>query len=691
MRRNIPFLALLLCLLCISLTARAEEIYNVTFSDDNKPDNFNLQANPYEFTIADVTWTLSQTPVKGETTRLEWASVGIHIGTNDYPITAAEVTTSSLATSHINSVVVNAGTNSDVEDTYLTVTLGGTPLLCDGQQAVQIGHNKADYTFTTDTPLTGDLTIAYTSDKTVVYLSKIVISTDDGPVTPDVAYSASFIGYDTDDLTASVTLPTLDYPADYTGDITYSSSDTNIATIDSSGTVTITGNIGTTTITATLLGDDSYTTATAAYTLVIKAPHTFDFEVHDYGITNDYSSATTNIYSRDYTVATITGSYRRTNSGSPTLELTAGSTITLAADEAVATAITITGSNLGALTTSTGSCTTDGTTLTWTGNSDEVTFTATSTTYLVTIDITAEDYSQGTGQLTISTAEGYDTFFTDSAYILPQGLTATTITGIDDSGLVMRWEYSAGAIIPANTPLLIQGTTGTYEYTIIDSSEAAPSGNLLYGSTTSTTTSVNGSTTDYRFYALSYDDNGSLGFYWSAADGAPFTSADNKAWLAIPVSDNPQEGYVLVDNGSGSEEEGESGDGNDDDDDSGTGTGSGSDEGSGSGSGSDEGSGSGSGSDEGSGSGSDTGEGSGSGDDEGSGSGDGDGSGSGSDEGSGSGSGSGDDSGAGEDGITEISSSSDDSSTIYTLQGTILNTQPRTGLFIRNGKKYLAK
>ncbi|MCD8326104.1 MAG: hypothetical protein LUC90_05305 [Lachnospiraceae bacterium] len=54
------------------------------------------------------------------------------------------------------------------------------------------------------------------------------------------------------------------------GELTYESSDTSVATVDSNGIVTIMG-AGTAVITATAPGSDSYTEAVASYTLTVNA------------------------------------------------------------------------------------------------------------------------------------------------------------------------------------------------------------------------------------------------------------------------------------------------------------------------------------------------------------------------------------------------------------------------------------
>lgn len=76
--------------------------------------------------------------------------------------------------------------------------------------------------------------------------------------------------------TTAGTEPSLSKPNDITATITYSSSDNNVATVDNTGKVTPKG-MGSTTITASLNGDDNYNNATASYALNVKVPATIKF------------------------------------------------------------------------------------------------------------------------------------------------------------------------------------------------------------------------------------------------------------------------------------------------------------------------------------------------------------------------------------------------------------------------------
>ena len=70
--------------------------------------------------------------------------------------------------------------------------------------------------------------------------------------------------------------PTLSKPNDITATITYSSSDTNVATIDNTGKVILKGK-GSTTIKASLKDDDGYNDIDAIYQLIVKVPATIKF------------------------------------------------------------------------------------------------------------------------------------------------------------------------------------------------------------------------------------------------------------------------------------------------------------------------------------------------------------------------------------------------------------------------------
>ena len=136
--------------------------------------------------------------------------------------------------------------------------------------------------------------------------------------------------------------------------------------------------------------------------------------------------------------------------------------------------------------------------------------------------------------LTIGEA-GYATYYSDKALVVPAGMEATTVTAANNDGtLTMGWEYQAGNVVPAGTAVLLRGAANSYPtYLLSDYPVAAPEGNLLHGSVEDATT-VGGA----KYYKLTYATiNGErvLGFFWGAEDGAAFTNAAGKAYLALPA------------------------------------------------------------------------------------------------------------------------------------------------------------
>lgn len=154
-----------------------------------------------------------------------------------------------------------------------------------------------------------------------------------------------------------------------------------------------------------------------------------------------------------------------------------------------------------------------------------------------------------TGTITITDA-GYATFYTEDAYLMPEGVTGATITTNDDASLTIHYNYPAGETVPSKSPLLLKGDPGQYTYTIVESDKEADTNTVLHGSTEDVTTSVEGMT---YYYKLSYDDNGeNLGFYWGAEDGGAFTSKGGLCYLALPASikETRQGGFAFSDLGT---------------------------------------------------------------------------------------------------------------------------------------------
>ena len=137
------------------------------------------------------------------------------------------------------------------------------------------------------------------------------------------------------------------------------------------------------------------------------------------------------------------------------------------------------------------------------------------------------------GAINIATEEGFGTFYTDKNYVLPQGLTAFGYTSIDDNNtLTKSEEYVAGDIVPANTAVVVKGAKGSYNY--YNTEEAATKTiekNLLKGVTTDTRIEA---TSGVKRYILTRADDGILAFYRTNTGNINVKA--NRAYLEVPTT-----------------------------------------------------------------------------------------------------------------------------------------------------------
>lgn len=145
-----------------------------------------------------------------------------------------------------------------------------------------------------------------------------------------------------------------------------------------------------------------------------------------------------------------------------------------------------------------------------------------------------DDAVASTDNFTITTAQ-YDTYYTEDAFVMPEGVTGYTITSADGKTLNFNGNYVAGKTVPAKTALLLKAdekpaADKKFTYTIVNSDEVAPTDNLLHGSVAEATTNVEGAK---AYYKLANDKVDHLGFYYGAENGGAFTNSAHKAYLAV--------------------------------------------------------------------------------------------------------------------------------------------------------------
>lgn len=163
---------------------------------------------------------------------------------------------------------------------------------------------------------------------------------------------------------------------------------------------------------------------------------------------------------------------------------------------------------------------------TWKGYDSSMNFSCSGAAYITSITVT---YAIPDGTISISSAK-YATFWNASRYTMPNGVTGYTISSVEND-ITYGTTYSAGKVVPANTPLLLHGNEGTYHYYNTSSTATAAGTNLLQCST-----GVEISNANTYYYKLSYrsSTDRTLGFYWDSDDGHSINISNGKAFLAVP-------------------------------------------------------------------------------------------------------------------------------------------------------------
>lgn len=343
------------------------------------------------------------------------------------------------------------------------------------------------------------------------------------------------------------------------GEITYKSSNPEIATVDNSGNITAIA-AGTTTITASVATTDIYAAGSASYTLTVVDPSILFTESFAESLGDFTVNQTEEVwsYNSGYKCAFANGfgkGAQELKLISPVIDLTdvAGASLTFEhaaghiKDNDLTKDFTLWIKDKDA---------TEWTQLiiptypnSWTFvNSGEISLNAycgkevqIAFNYMCTENVASAWEIKNViikkaepATLTISVSDaGYATYFTNQAWVVADNMKAGIVTGVENNYLTIDWKYAAGSVVPANTAVLIQADAKEYVCEVSNSEEEAPANNLLKGSTTAATTEGE----NCLFYKLSYDNGGkNLGFYWAAENGAAFQNEANKAYLALTTT-----------------------------------------------------------------------------------------------------------------------------------------------------------
>ena len=285
---------------------------------------------------------------------------------------------------------------------------------------------------------------------------------------------------------SAFTTPTLSTANGYDGTVEYSSSVETVATVNpSTGAVTIVG-VGTTIITASANETEHFYADNTSYTLNVYEIEdgVFDFAKGDYG-TGLEPGDTYYTDDKTWTAGNITlkttGNYRWYNSVNGTdLRLYGNdpycTMVVSAPDGYVITKIDGLSSSL---TASTGAISSS----TWTGKSQSVTFTyENSGNGSITIKSLTIYYSEPTISVTMG-SEGYMTYCNVGAALSFDDLEAYIVSAVGADNVTLSPITQA----PANTPVVLKGTQGSHDLTVLESASAAGTNKLKVSDGTITT------------------------------------------------------------------------------------------------------------------------------------------------------------------------------------------------------------
>lgn len=443
-------------------------------------------------------------------------------------------------------------TYSNLETTTLTLTAPGSP--------ISIGN-----TFTSTPTLKAgeqtlsDKTITWSSDNDKVATVDAATGTVTGVAAGKANITAKFAGDDTYKTSkASYEIivkgaPALSFPeTSYTiemgdaftapkleglpEDVTpeYTSSNTEVATVDAAtGEVKVVG-VGTTTITVTSPNTDIYEEATASYVLTVNRANskvvTIDFSTFGYAPGQNVTEVSQNgiklllakgsIYGAPAWYAPAVRMYKKSS-----LKITATSNIKKI--EFVFD---------GTKTLKDVECTSGkydeakGLWIFTNVKSKEATITngEQNQAHIKKIIVTTE-LPTSVGTISIATPEGFGTYYNSNSYILPEGLTAFGYTTANTDGtLVKTEEFTGGDVVPAGAALVVKGNTGDYEcYATDQAATKTLEGNLLKGVAAQTEITVESGIKRYVLTKV----NGVLGFYQTQSGNIKVPA--NRAYLEL--------------------------------------------------------------------------------------------------------------------------------------------------------------
>ena len=327
------------------------------------------------------------------------------------------------------------------------------------------------------------------------------------------------------------------------GKLAYTSSNTEVATVDAAtGAVTLTGTTGKTTITAAFAGNDTYAASEASYTLMVaealsltgagtkESPYTVADVL---AIVNAGQQTTDSVYVKGI-VSSVDKFYDNYGQLDYYLVDNEGDSKSIMAYN-----------GLGL---------------------DHAKFTSTDdlkvgtklivfgvlTKYNNIVELARKNYikeilgEDASKDVTVTVGEALYTtlYYSDRNLVVPENAKAYTYSAEFGNGLEESHRYNAAEVIPAGEAVVVFALgAGDYTFKATDTTGYDDDTNMLFGTDEETAIADDA---NYYFYKLSLDSNGkNVGFYWGAANGAAFTNGAHKAYLKVSKNQTKAKAFLF--------------------------------------------------------------------------------------------------------------------------------------------------
>lgn len=543
------FLRSLLTLLVMAVwgtSAMAQATYTHTFKTGDLGTANTVTTSPAgSKTLSNVTWDFTLTK-KNDKYYLGWDnSKGVQIGSSKQPATLISLSTNQIPGTII-SIEVNTSGASSVKATF-SASVGETDFTSGGKSSVSLSSTATSYIF--EGSAEGEILLSWenNSDK-AIYIKSITIKYTSSSTSktlqtiefPETNYNA--------EIGTPFTSPTLEGAKT---NVTYSSSDEGVATVDNSGNITLISK-GTTTITATAEETDEYYSAEASYTLTVKEPlsaGTIWFEDFSSNSLDNYTIVDGESKTKIYTETTAGGTSPEILIGKKTGSLTVNN---LDLKGYTGTFILTFNSNNGIseITSTTNGVKVRKIKFAKPNGIYEVYVPEGTTSLNLTLANTSSsntrvdnillEHTYNLQALNISSV-GYATFSTDKNFIMPEGVEGGIVT-VDGATANVNYAYTytdnifSSDIVPAGTGLLLKGAQGEYKiYATTKEATEVYAENLLKGALTNDVITAPANT---LLYIFANDSESGLGFYWQkdSGNGQQVQNMAGKAYLQVPTT-----------------------------------------------------------------------------------------------------------------------------------------------------------